>query len=212
MLQRELRAARRRAHIAAAGALRAPLSLIDGCFLGPFQRKGESVVRIRKTAGKSWGFVGMAALAACASAGGAQADAAGKASPYLSAFESAAGGKSSSLSVDGRLGGFVLGANKLVFVDKASQKLWLVTTKDGCDQPFITDDGSVVTQDAQGHGETCHFKSIQPVNREKLSRILASRANGADVFSTLPLLGPPPHDTSMNHMSNTASNSGNGVK
>ncbi|WP_201316115.1 hypothetical protein [Dyella sp. EPa41] len=169
-------------------------------------------MRVSKTAGKSRGLIGMAALAACVAAGAAQADAAEKASPYLSAFESAAGGKSSSLSVDGRLGGFVLGPNKLVFVDKASQKLWLVTTKDGCDQPFITDDGSVVTQDAQGQGETCHFKSIQPVNREKLSRILASRANGADIFSTLPLLGPPPHDTSMNHMSNVTSNSSNGVK
>ncbi|RAO76646.1 hypothetical protein [Dyella jiangningensis] len=169
-------------------------------------------MRVRKTAGKSWVFIGVAALAACMAAGVAQADSADKVSPYLSAFESAAGGKSSSMSVDGRLGGFVLGPNKLVFVDQASQKLWLVTTKDGCEQPFITDDGSVVTQDAQGRADACHFKSIQPVNREKLSRILASRQNGADIFSTLPLLGPPPPDTSINHMSNVTSNSNNGVK
>lgn len=116
------------------------------------------------------------------------------------------------MSVEGRLGGFVLGPNKLVFIDHASQKLWLVTTKDGCEQPAITDDGSVVTQDARGHAENCHFKSIQPVNRDKLSRILASRQNGADIFSTLPVLGPPAHDTSINHMSNVSSNSSNGVK
>lgn len=144
--------------------------------------------------------------------GVAQAASTDNASPYLSAFESAAGGKSSSMSVEGRLGGFVLGPNKLVFVDHANQKLWLVTTKDGCEQPAITDDGSVVTQDAQGHAEDCHFKSIQPVNRDKLSRILASRQNGADIFSTLPVLGPPAHDTSINHMSNVTSNSSNGVK
>jgi hypothetical protein len=170
-------------------------------------------VRVRKAAGKSWSFISIAAFAACVAAGMAQADSTdNKASPYLSAFESAAGGKSSSMSVDGPLGGFVLGPNKLVFVDKASQKLWLITTKDGCGQPFITDDGSVVTQDVQGHEEACHFKSIQPVNREKLSRILATRQNSVDIFSTLPLLGPPPHDTSINHMSNTSSNSSNGVK
>lgn len=169
-------------------------------------------MRVRKTTGKSWGFIGIAAFAACVATGMASADSPDRASPYLSAFESAAGGKSTSLSVEGRLGGFVLGPNKLVFVEKASQKLWLITTKDGCDQPFITDDGSVVTQDAQGHEETCHFKSIQPINREKLSRILSSRQNGADIFSTLPLLGPPPRDNSMNHMSNAPSNTSSGVK
>ncbi|AHX16469.1 hypothetical protein CH75_21950 [Dyella jiangningensis] len=169
-------------------------------------------MRVRKTAGKSWDFTGIVAFAACVAAGMAHADSADKASPYLSAFESAAGSKSTSLSVEGRLGGFVLGPNKLVFVEKASQKLWLITTKDGCGQPFITDDGSVVTQDGQGHEEACHFKSIQLINREKLSRILASRQNGADIFSTLPLLGPPPRDNSMNHMSNAPSNAGSGVK
>lgn len=169
-------------------------------------------MRDSKAAGKSWVGIAGAVLVAFVAIGVARAESADKSSPYLSAFESAAGGKSSSMSVEGRLGGFVLGPNKLVFIDHASQKLWLVTTKDGCEQPAITDDGSVVTQDAQGHAENCHFKSIQPVNRDKLSRILASRQNGADIFSTLPVLGPPAHDTSINHMSNVTSNSSNGVK
>jgi len=169
-------------------------------------------VRDSKAAGKSWVGIAGAVVVAFLATGVARAESADKSSPYLSAFESAAGGKSSSLSVDGRLGGFVLGPNKLVFVDKASQKLWLVTTKDGCAQPFITDDGSIVTQDAQGHAESCHFQSIQPVNREKLSRILAARKGDADIFSTLPLLGPPPRDISIYHMSNTASNSSKGAK
>lgn len=164
-------------------------------------------MRNSKAAGKSWVCTGIAVLAACLAVGMVQAESALKASPYLSAFESAAGSKSSSLSVDGKLGGFVLGPDKLVFVDKASQKLWLVTTKDGCEQPFITDEGSVVTQDAQGHAEACRFKSIQPVNREKLSHILAARKGDADIFSTLPVLGPPPRDISIYHMSNSASSS-----
>lgn len=169
-------------------------------------------MRDSKAAGKSWVGIAGAVLVAFVAVGVVRAESTDTSSPYLSAFESAAGGRSSSMSVDGPLGGFVLGPNKLVFADKASQKLWLVTTKDGCGQPFITDDGSVVTQDAQGRVEACHFKSIQPVNREKLSRILASRQDGADIFSTLPVLGPPAHDTSINHMSNVTSNSSNGVK
>ncbi|WP_158543542.1 hypothetical protein [Dyella solisilvae] len=39
-----------------------------------------------------------------------------------------------------------------------------------------------------------------------------SRKGDADIFSTLPLHGPPPHDTSMNHMSHAASTAGSNVK
>ncbi|WP_130619184.1 hypothetical protein [Dyella amyloliquefaciens] len=164
-----------------------------------------------KAAGKCWRDIGVAAFAACVAIGAVHAESSEGNSPYLSAFESAAGGKSSSMSVEGRLGGFVLGPNKLVFVDRANQKLWLVTTRDGCEQPAITDDDSVVTQDAQGRVTSCHFKSIQPVNREKLSRILASRQSDADIFSTLPVLGPPSHDASIDHTSDATSSS-NGMK
>ncbi|HET6552593.1 MAG TPA: hypothetical protein VFG49_03570 [Dyella sp.] len=127
-----------------------------------------------------------------------------KESQYLPAFESAAGPKGTSMTVKGKLGGFVLGPNKLVFVDKSNQNLWLVTTQDGCEQPAITDQGNVVTEDAQGNAAPCHFETIQPINREKLSRVISARMGNNDIFASLPMLGPPKLDNSMNHMSNTA--------
>lgn len=166
-------------------------------------------MRDRK-AGSGWATI--AALGACLVTSLVHAQSADKASPYLSAFESAAGSKSTSMSVTGKLGGFVLGPNKLVFVDQATQKLWLITTKDGCGRPYITDDGSVVTQEGQAQAETCHFQSIQPINREKLSRILMARKGDADIFGSLPLLGPPPRDISINHMSNAGGTSGGNAK
>lgn len=157
-------------------------------------------MRDKNTATGKWLHAAFALVALAA--GVAQADTV-KESPYLSAFESAAGAKGSSMAVQGKLGGFVLGPNKLVFVDKANQNLWLVTTKDGCEQPAITDEGSVVTEDAQGHATPCHFTTIQPVNREKLARIVSARMGDNNIFSSLPVLGPPKPDNSINHMSNT---------
>jgi hypothetical protein len=51
----------------------------------------------------------------------------------------------------------------------------------------------------------------QPVDRERLSRFLASRQNGTDISGTLPMLGPPAHDTSINRTSGVTTNS-SGVK
>ena len=145
------------------------------------------------------------ALLASTLAGAMAADASGTASPYLSAFEAAAGSKTASMSVDGKLGGYVLGPNKLVIVDEANRHLWLITTQDGCGQPSITDDGSVVTSDGKGHVAACHFRSIQSVDHEKLSQILIARHGDADIFGSLPLLGPPPAADVTMHATNVAS-------